>query len=162
MNITEEVAQMIDEMRVRTGKSPGMIVCNHETLNLLWDNGRGIYSSASDIENNTGYVSRFMGTPIIVSEEVETGRFLIVPEENMDADIPFRIEYQGRPLYENRTYAGDNWGIIGGPFGDGGDWVDAQHYPSKPQMSAVDDADVEIDEDCFMAIIRGGGNNASA
>lgn len=92
MNIEQELNTMITELVSRTGGSPVRIMCNHETLNQLWEQSGMLYTSASDAENNTGYNARFNGIPVIVSPQIDTGKFLLVPDECQTR--PIRVEFE--------------------------------------------------------------------
>lgn len=97
MDIEQELSRMVDEMILRTGNRPAQIVCNQETLDWLWRESTRIYSSFADTENNTGYIARYNGIPITLSPEVESGRLLLAPNEDVDC-----------PVQSNQTQATDD------------------------------------------------------
>ena len=92
MNFEEELNQMIADMEARTMGAPVRIVCNHETLDQLWEQTNMIRVHNEDVVNRTGYVARFNGIPITVSSQVETGKFMLIPDANSPRPIRFGVD----------------------------------------------------------------------
>lgn len=87
MDTEQELGRMIDELTRRTGNDPARIICSQATLNRLWEQSSALYSSVADMENNTGYVARYHGIPIMTSPGIEDGSFLLIPEEGQDRPV---------------------------------------------------------------------------
>lgn len=92
INIGQELRTMIGELSARTGGGPVRIMCNQDTLNQLWEQSGMVYSSDADVENNTGYVARYNGLPIVVAPQVETGKFFLLPDASQTR--PIRVEFE--------------------------------------------------------------------
>lgn len=182
MHTAEELDRMITEMNARTGDGPVQIVCSQETLDQLWLQTGNIYSSAADIENGTGYVARYMGTPIVVSPDVEPGKIYLIPRKTEDSPVRFIYDNHTGGLEDSGQYwlrspiSGDEFSHVGGGYRFTSP-VDNQmpdieriieqvrndrtikKKVDKPKSIPTDDEPVSIDEDSFLDIIKGGATN---
>lgn len=179
INIGQELHAMIDELSARTGGGPVRIMCNQDTLNQLWEQSGMVYSSDADVENNTGYVARYNGLPIVVAPQVETGKFFLLPDASQTRPIrvefedttneqPIQVVFDDTPGYvygtaftgttfdfvetEPRTIASDLDGVIR-------KFMTGKGLFSK--RNSAKEEQVEIDEDKFLDILGFGKPNVS-
>lgn len=165
MNLAEELDRMIAEMQMRTGSSPAQVICSQNTLNRLWEESGMIYSSESDIENGTGYVARYMGTPIMVSPEIDDEKLYLLPEQRADRPIQYRWFSDDTLPTESRD---DYWWLRSPLNYDSGfthveceqaaqNIEDVTKKMQKGKAKKPANEQVCIDEDSFLNILKGDG-----
>ena len=159
MNISEELDRMIAELGTRTQSSPLRIMCNHDTLDQLWSESGMVYSSQSDIDNGTGYDARYNGTPIVVYPGIETGKFLLVPDQSVTRPIDFQLtatDTDGGHWWVRSPFARSVTAYGNGPFQVSFDPVATAHEDEEENSSKESVKSICIDEDSFLNILKGG------
>lgn len=159
MNISEELDRMIAELCARTQSSPLRIMCNHDTLDQLWSESGMVYSSQSDIDNGTGYVARYKGTPIATCHGIETGKFLLVPDQSVTRPIDFQLtgtDTEGGYWWLRSPLAGSTLTYNNGSVQVSFDPVATAHEDEEENSSKESVKSICIDEDSFLNILKGG------
>ena len=76
MDFEQELSRMVDIMTAQSGRIPNRIVMHPDTA-------RAMVSNTSDLAEGgvvgDGYIARYNGIPIVLSEGVEQDKFYLVP-----------------------------------------------------------------------------------
>lgn len=172
MDISEELGRMIVDMQSRTGGCPERILCSQDTLNQLWEQTRMIYVSQDDIENERGYVARYMGIPISVSPGMEPGKVCLIPRSEVHPQS-FGVDFSSTSgpnvngWFTNNPFTSPDtgWQVridpLTHPVYQSAFNLDA--IPKEPDKKTdTSDEPDDIDEDSFIDILKGGSGHDDA
>lgn len=137
MDIDQEINLMIQSVLARTGGRAKTIVCHRDALEQMRAQSTMFYTSDSDTPES-GYVGRYIGIPVQVSDSIEPGRVYVIPEMNTTSD--------------ETSYVPQYWTT--GPYR----YYDHTHWEAAVDLKfgskyTVCEEEKEIDEGSFMDIL---------